>query len=90
MSLLRSRERRANAILALVTLSNHDAGTVEQLGLDRTCSETGRLRDDLGAAASRRSRAGPPHAGVGGNRPEHLNVVAQHVDVAGRLSTECP
>ncbi len=39
--------RRPNAVLALVTLSNHGEGTIEQLGLDRACRERRRLGEDL-------------------------------------------
>ncbi|MFI6163093.1 hypothetical protein ACIA59_24465 [Micromonospora haikouensis] len=39
--------RRSHAVLALVTLSNHGEGTIEQLGLDRACRERRRLGEDL-------------------------------------------
>lgn len=39
--------RRFNAVLVLVAMSNHGDGTIEQLGLDRTSFEGGRLGDDL-------------------------------------------
>ncbi|GGM29090.1 hypothetical protein GCM10011608_12240 [Micromonospora sonchi] len=38
--------------MALVTLSNHGEGTIEQLGLDQACHERGRLGEDLGWLAA--------------------------------------